>query len=424
MEYKLSHFNIPIKKTSDGVYYYNTLSKALLFLSYEIESKLVAGEISKIPSDLQDKLLQNGFLIKEGLDELTILQSAYQNAHNQSDFLSIVLVPTFACNFSCPYCFEGEKPYFDSKEIKNYFKVLKEFSRKEFSSKKHVHFSLFGGEPLLAYTYFKDYFLFLSNLSTEFGFQYSSTLTTNGYLLSEDKILEMLTTFHLESVQITLDGDEKTHNSVRALTNGAESFSEIISNFKKLLQFVDSSKGHCDVKLRINLINNSVDDISQTLSLFEPEEKRSFSVYFRPIYNTKFFNIPNNNRGNLKDFYQLAHEKGFRFSFGDSVNFSHCEGDGGSEQFFIIPDLTVWKCINDFGVKRGKIGYINQDGTFFTDENSLSRWMKNNPFNSPTCKSCKWLPICWGGCPLQYAKNESHVCMYEKVYELLDVVLL
>ena len=59
MEYKLSHFNIPIKKTSDGVYYYNTLSKALLFLSYEIESKLVAGEISKIPSDLQDKLLQN-----------------------------------------------------------------------------------------------------------------------------------------------------------------------------------------------------------------------------------------------------------------------------------------------------------------------------------------------------------------------------
>lgn len=424
MKYKLSLFNMTIKEMSDGVYYYNTLSKAILLLSREIVDKLSSGKINELSESIQIKLFQNGYLVKEDLDELSILQNAYQKSHSQSNFVSIVLVPTFACNFSCNYCFEGEKPLFSGQEIENYFQSLKEFARKEFVSKNHVHLSMFGGEPLLAYDYFKDFFIYLSNLSKEFGFQYSSSLTTNGYLLTEAMASEMLTLFNLESVQITLDGNEATHNSVRTPKNGEKTFFDIISNFKKLLHLVELCGSKCDIKLRINLINNTLEDIAQTLNLFSEKDKKLFSIYFRPVYNTKFFNVENENKSNLKDFYHLANQKGFRFTFGDAIKFSHCEGDGGIDQFFIIPDLTVWKCINDFSEVRAKIGHIGLDGTFYIDRDSLSHWTKNNPFNSPTCKSCKWLPICWGGCPLQYSKSKSHICMYEKAYNLIDTILL
>lgn len=423
MRYKLSLFNIPLRETSAGVYYYNTLSKAILLISNDIINKLTEEKFSEIDDVILAELFRNGFLIRMEQDELSILQTAYKKAHNQHDFVNIVLIPTFACNFSCPYCFEGEKPAFNKLEIENYFSVLKEFSKREFLSKKHVHLSLFGGEPLLVYNYFQDYFLFLEELSREFGFQYSSNLTTNGYLLSEENFKEMFSVFHLESVQITLDGNEETHNSTRTSAKSKKTFSHILSNFKKLLHYVDYNGEKCDIKLRVNLINNTLNDIEEMLLLFDAKEKKNFTIYFRPIYNTKFFHISNDNRKNLKAFYELALQMGFCFTFGEAVNFCHCEGDGGLDQYCIIPDCTIWKCINDFNERRAKIGSICRDGTFLLEQDNLSHWMKNDPFSDPTCRSCKWLPICWGGCPLRYSKTKQHICMYEKTYELLDVIL-
>lgn len=425
MKYKLSLFNIPLKEISAGTYYYNTLSKAILLLSNDILDKLAKGKLCEIDDITQDELFRNGFLIREEQDELQILQVAYKNAHSQSNFYNLILIPTFACNFSCPYCFEGEKPAFNIQEIQNYFYVLREFSKKEFALKKHIHFSLFGGEPLLAYDQFKDYFLFLSELSKDYGFQYSCNLTTNGYLLSEKIYQELFSLFHLESIQITLDGNEKSHNTTRVFANnsGIKTFSHIILNLKKLIHYIEENEEKCDVKLRINLINNTLEDIKQVLVLFNANEKKKFTVYFRPIYNTKFYKIANDNRNNLKDFYSLAHKLGFHFTFGESVNFCHCEGDGGLDQFCITPDCCIWKCINDFSEGRAKIGHISQDGSLLIEKDKLLHWMKNNPFECPTCKSCKWLPVCWGGCPLQYSKNQKHICMYEKKYDLLDIIL-
>lgn len=53
----------------------------------------------------------------------------------------------------------------------------------------------------------------------------------------------------------------------------------------------------------------------------------------------------NKNRENLKYFFQLTYKNGVKLSENTSI-FNYCEADGGEKKFTILPDLSVWKCVN------------------------------------------------------------------------------
>ena len=53
------------------------------------------------------------------------------------------------------------------------------------------------------------------------------------------------------------------------------------------------------------------------------------------------------------------------------------------------------------------------------DFQKIAKWSKNNPFNDEKCRECSLLPICWGGCPLVYAKTKKRQCLSSKGSDLL-----
>lgn len=95
----------------------------------------------------------------------------------------------------------------------------------------------FGGEPLL---YFDEIMFPLSKTIKEMtennGIIFQNSITTNGYLMDKDRI-EKFSEIGLNDFQITLDGDEITHNNIRFTKNGGGSFRRIIENINYLSGF-------------------------------------------------------------------------------------------------------------------------------------------------------------------------------------------
>ena len=417
---KKSIFNIVEEKKGE-IKIFNTFSKATGVLNESVGKYYLDDKIDLIEKEIQELMKSQGFLVEKSIDELKVLEQKYFQISRNKDALFITLIPTMSCNFKCPYCFEGSECKTNT-EIMN-FEILKKFSSKNFENLKHVHITLFGGEPLLLKDKIFNYFNYLKKVSQKYNFKYSSNIATNGYLLDEKTIDNLVDVCNCESFQVTLDGNKKTHNLTRKHNNGNNTYNEIISNLKKLINYnKNNCYGKLNILLRINLLNNSLEDINEVLDEFSDNEKNFFKVYFRPIYNTKEFNKINKNKLNLEDFYSIAEQKDFKINFSDDIRFHHCEGDGGKEQIHIMPDFSVWKCINNIENEEAKIGKIDNEGNYTIDENKIKKWQKNNPFNDKKCKNCKMLPICWGGCPLKFIQNGKRICIYEKNFNIFNII--
>ena len=107
--YKISKYNI-IKRYDDKIIVYNSYTKANMFLSKDSSTEAFEDikEFEKLDDDTKKLLIDNGFVIDENRDELAEIKYMFEKRYYDKTFLNIVLVPSLACNFSCPYCFEKD----------------------------------------------------------------------------------------------------------------------------------------------------------------------------------------------------------------------------------------------------------------------------------------------------------------------------
>lgn len=165
-------------------YVYNSISKSVLQLQIGCEIDFEDDNLCDVENLFNKKqclsLQNNGFIIEDDFDELKSLEYIYKKNFFDSSELTLILTPTFECNFSCPYCFEA--PQRKTKTSKNYFDVLKKYAYKNFKNYRHVELSLFGGEPLLLYSQFNDMLEYTKKLSGQYGFDYSTSRQTVCYI--------------------------------------------------------------------------------------------------------------------------------------------------------------------------------------------------------------------------------------------------
>lgn len=391
---------------------FNSFSKADAFFDNEMFNYIKEEKLENISYKDIQKLLELGFIVPIKVDEFQIIKENYMNYHKKKETLLITLVPTFMCNFRCKYCFEGSTSKENRKIID--YNVLKKYAKNNFNKFKHIHITLFGGEPLLCCNKNLDFFKYLKKLCKENSQTYSSSIATNAYLLNDSYIDDLINVCNCQTFQITIDGCKKTHNKLRSLANGTPTYDVVVRNFKKLLKYNDNN--NLNIVLRVNLFNNDIDEVNTLLEEFSEEEKSKFSIYFRYIYNTKEFKEENQNKINLNEFHTNARNKGFTINGNKSFSFYHCEGDGEEEQIHILPDLKVYKCINDMSYDKSFVGEINSEGKITFNDN-IHIWNDNSFFDDAKCHNCKYLPMCWGGCPLIHKKTGKRICIYEKVMD-------
>jgi radical SAM protein with 4Fe4S-binding SPASM domain len=89
-----------------------------------------------------------------------------------------------------------------------------------------------------------------------------------------------------------------------------------------------------------------------------------------------------------------------------------CEGCADNKFFYLMPDLTMWKWINDIDFKEACIGKIGEDGEAIINSNNNVNWSKSalSCLKDEKCLNSKMLPDCLGGCVLYNCKNNKKNC--------------
>ncbi len=112
------------------------------------------------------------------------------------------------CNLRCKHCYQEN---YNSKQLKyeEIIKILDQY--KEFLIEKNIkgHINLTGGEPLSNPNFFE-----ILNYIDNNKEYYSFAILTNGTLIT-DKIAEKISKYKPQYVQISIDGDKKTHEKIR-----------------------------------------------------------------------------------------------------------------------------------------------------------------------------------------------------------------
>lgn len=409
MDLKYSRYNI-IKEHDNYRVLYNSYTKSSLIFDKEDDLSFIENEdtINNLDEDIKNEFIEQGFVIDKNRDEFEELKYGFLKKYFDKSMLTIALIPTLNCNFSCPYC--CEKPFSCGKEdLSKYFKTLKKFSEKQFKLYKHIHINLFGGEPLIYYEHAKDYLEWIDDYSKENNFSYTTGMITNGALITEDK-LDFLIDHNISLLQITLDSDKENHDKMRTFKNGKPSFDILIKNIELVSKKFTKENQLC--LIRINLNNTTVSKVKKSLENIKPQLRHNINLMYRVIYNTATYKENNTNKmDKLEEYVKMGKNLGFNI-YTENYLLQSCEAVNDCRVFYILPNLTMSKCASEIGHPAGIFGKIKSNGEVDLDSEKLVNWFEANfeAFNNEKCKNCKLMPDCLGGCPLFKIKNGVRSC--------------
>lgn len=375
-------------------------------------------------TDLVQEMKRAGFLVEESIDELQLLEMNYNLNKYQKNGLSLVIAPTMACNFACPYCFESAKSGNMSEEIQEkIIALVSDFAK----NGQKIDITWFGGEPLLAKKVIYSMSEQLTKICQRENVNYEARIITNGYLLDEETIVR-LKEYKVTFMQMTLDGLPETHNQRKRLKNGSDE-----PTFDRILENVLLTRRH-DINsvIRFNVDKQNIGELKPLLELVV-EKGLDEGFYLGHVQG----NMDSNkefSRNCLSaeefarlcaDFENLLFLKKIQTSYPIPLRLN-C-GACYLYSFVIEPDGEMYKCWNEIGIKEKSIGNIST----FKDSEQLgqnsnqnyTQYMNWSPFNYEKCRVCKILPICMGGCQYNGMNAGEPVCENWK-YELEEYIKL
>ncbi len=375
-------------------------------------------------SNLALEMKRVGFLVDDAIDELQQLEMNYNLSKYQKLGVGLVIAPTMACNFSCPYCFEGVQKGVMSEELQNKIASLVAYYAKE---GQDITITWFGGEPLLSKEDIYRMSEKMISICDKEHVNYTAGIITNGYLLDEECILK-LKEFKVEFVQITLDGLPETHNKKRKLKSNSHepTFDCIVNNI-----ILAKNKG-LRIAVRVNVDKETQSELEPLLELMvekgigqelhlghvcaDTDSSKGFCS--KCLDNKEFAQVAVN-------FERLLFAKKISTNYPVPVR-TKCGADY-LYSFVIDADGDIYKCWNDIGIKETRIGNISEIECFEQlaqiPNQNYTKYMTWSPFSFEKCRACKILPICQGGCLYNGIEGGKPVCDNWK-YELEEYIKL
>lgn len=400
---KPSKYNILFARDqTHEVILYNTLYGSISVLNSN-ESKIVQKILEKPgigDSDFPDiwgTLVSQKNIVDDSIDEMEILQQRKLNGIRDTNRLDLVIIPTLECNFRCIYCYENHIPSKMSEETEN---KLKLWLSREIPKYKLILVHWYGGEPLLQLQTILSITHYIKNLAKDNRIFLMIHITTNGYLLTEKNRMDLLE-IGITDFQITLDGTKETHNVMRRLKNGGDTFDIIFNNIVDLAHSSPSLK----ITLRVNFNDKNFDEIPKLLNQFPCDIRNQLRVMFEPIFGSSTINATDNLSSvdianGLSDYYALAKKLGYIVTLGEIGVFPgklvYCYAER-KNQAIINYNGDFFKCSVSKFNRDDRVGYLSDTGDFIKVEENWKKWINCDLFENQ-CLTCKNLPLCMGGC--------------------------
>jgi len=356
-----------------------------------------------------NELVSKGFLVssKASLKEIKPFVGSFE----------LVLNISQSCNLDCSYCFSDNKKQqhmsFDtaSKAIDLFLDYN--------SGIETFKLSFFGGEPLMNYKTLKQSVFYAKERARLKGIiNIQFFIITNGTLLSDD-LIHFFDEHHFE-VQVSIDGEEKTHDENRKYVSGKGSFQKTFSNFNKLFETNNIRVSTSSVISGKNPLSN----VYEFLKDYPLEHMKM--DFFQNFQQEKLIEFDNANDDSVEeythDLEKLASEylsnleslkipseynfkQGIMMLWHKKFKKVYCPASFG--RFGVSFNGNIYPCGAATSMKKYQLGNINSG----VDKRSLADFRTHMSVNSvPKCESCWAKPLCLGGCPLtfQYEYSENY----------------
>jgi uncharacterized protein len=405
---------------------------------YRNYQKIERGEEAN--PELATTLLERGYAFES--------EAAYESSRiaAYADFkeevkdaqVQLMLIPTYACNLACTYCFQhgiDGRPQMISKEtVDSFF----DYARKEYADAKVKPFiTLFGGEPLINSKVQREIIEHIVDHCIAEDYEFSAV--TNGYDFAE--YVDLLSKVKVKEIQFTLDGSEEVHDKRRMTANKKGSFDRVIKGMEKAV-----AQG-IPINLRSVIDKENVDDLvalAQLLddrgwldlppTLFKTQIGRNyelFECYEKPehlftqvelwAYVAKLAEAhPVLKKFHRPDFMGIR----YLVDTGEMYlpSFDTCPAAKTEWVFDLYGD--IYGCTASCGREEFKLGTYWPEIT--KNEEAIQTWKNRDVTNIEKCKSCKYDIVCGGGCGVVAANRHDGEILSpdcRPIQELYDIGL-
>lgn len=433
IQYKQSYYNFVIS-SGEYVCLYNSKTGCVGVLKEDKTKimKILSKPNSFTEDDVFKVLLENQFIIEADRDEIYEVACNMERANKDAGNLNLIILPTEACNFACPYCFVKENNVHMDNEM--YDSILRfidnQCSKFHSYSKESLKISIgwFGGEPTLCA---KDIVVFMKELMKR-DIELDGKIVTNGYLLTNE-LFEMLLDAGVNNFQVTLDGMADNHDRFRKLKNGDGSFAQIYANLMNIKNGFLANNYHISVRGNFNKENiSSMEKLSEKFLVDFGEDPR-FDISFRPVLD--FEQTRDSNSSGEIAFCSKQEALDIQSSL---ANLVYGDNDlktsnrmfavlpepinkwcnvANSNSVIIDPKGNIFACDSVISDKNESIGKMGLDGEI-TYNAQEKRW-RETIFQSakyPKCQQCKLLPVCLGGCARERLNKGVGCCTWTVNY--------
>jgi uncharacterized protein len=313
----------------------------------------------------------------------------------RSNYFSLILMPTEACNFRCTYCYETFEHKKMSPRVVTGIKALIDRRADELDE---LNIEWFGGEPTLALDIVWDICHHARTIAKSKGFRFTSGMTTNGYLLDQERFQRCLEN-EIRTFQISLDGAPSEHNKSRVLASGAGTFDRIWSN----LMAMKEVPGDFFILLRLHYTYEnfiSLGEFARSVGDVLKDDTR-FNYWFHPINRLGGPNDENTTKMSDADKKEIeAHlwqTSGLCRSPEAPTDVDYICYAAKGNSLVVRSTGRLAKCTVALTQDFNDIGSINEYGELSIDQSRFRRWIR------PTLEA-NWDII---ACPVNWVAQQA-----------------
>ena len=366
---------------------FNSLTNQFILVSKQIKETLMGNETEQTISEM---LLDKGFFVNDDISERDLVQSLFFSRKHSNRIYNLIINTTLDCNLDCWYCYETHpaQSYLSLSTVNTILEHLKvKYSSEPFEV---LRLSFFGGEPMLNFHAIKELLNGVNLHSEACGYKVFIAFVTNGTLLNE-RYAELLKPFNTR-FQITIDGDEENHNSIRIYKSKAHnegSYKKILSG----LRLFNNIEAKFYFTIRINFNNSILNSIENLMRDIDFLDRKKVLISLQQIWQ---YNITKKDYEDLFRSIEKINQRGFVVdTFKLYPKFEACYADNYNHAV-INYDGKVFKCTaRDFTTTEPD-GLLNSDGFIEWNINQVnSRLSAQTP---QKCIECSLLPCCPGIC--------------------------
>jgi uncharacterized protein len=377
---------------------------------------LTAGPLAEPLDTYATHLAGRGFLVPEGLDEVARFRVQYGVQQWRSDMLHLILLASEDCNFRCVYCYEKFQNGTMLPEVRQGIRTYVESIARRL---RGLTISWFGGEPLYGWEAIEELAPFFREQVRRHGLESTHAMTTNAYLLTEEKATKLLE-WGCTRYQITIDGLPEDHDCKRVGRDGSATYATILDNLRSMRE----RRADFTVTVRVNFDQENFPRLGPFLEALSEDfaNDRRFALRFRAI---GAWGGPNDDRlavcgiEEKKEAREGLRAKAIELGLNPEGGIYDLRMPGAQVcyaarpySFIVGATGKLMKCTVALDeMPENVVGRITPEGKMELNDDHFLQWVAPHFESDEMCRSCYVLPGCQGAtCPITRITEGKRTC--------------